>query len=262
LGKLFQAVIKENKKLRGDHYILTLHPLGKIKEARAGQFFMLGVDKTLDPLLKRPFSLHRKSGKDFQILYRVRGKATNILKDKRAGDTIEVLGPLGNGFPGLKSTLNLIQGKPILVAGGLGVAPLFSLAESIRDKKPLFFLGAKSKKELLCANELKGIGIKPVISTDDGSAGRKGTVVDALNDFLTRHWSLVTGHWLYACGPKPMLRELGILTKKFNIKAYAAFEENMACGIGACLSCVINTKNGFKQVCKDGPVFPFEEIVW
>jgi len=261
LDRLFQASIKENKRLTEDHYILTFCPFKKTIKPRPGQFFMLGVDRSLDPLLKRPFSLHRILGKDFQILYRVRGKATTILKYKKTGDIINVLGPLGNGFPGLKLTMNEVHGKPILVAGGLGVAPLFSLAESIRDRKPLFFLGAKSKKELLCVNELKGIGIRPIIATDDGSAGRKGTVLNVLEDFLT-HQSSITSHLLYACGPREMLRELALLVKKFRIKAYAAFEENMACGIGACLSCAINTREGFKQVCKDGPVFPLEEIVW
>lgn len=235
---------------------------------------MLSVDKGIAPLLKRPFSMYRVFGKDFQILYRVVGKATAILKDKKVGDTIEVMGPLGNGFPKLKP-----KTTPIFVAGGLGVAPLFSLAELIiqqsqipprpplskgrwGDFKPLFFLGAKNKKELLCVNELKTIGVNPIIATDDGSVGEKGTVVDILNNFLTSHFSLPTSQLIFACGPKPMLRELSFLSKKLKIDAYGAFEENMACGIGACLGCVIKTVNGYKRVCKEGPVFPLGEIVW
>jgi len=218
---------------------------------------MLSVDSSLDPLLKRPFSLHRWLGRDFQILYRTAGKATNILIKKKPGDIIDVMGPLGNGFPPAKT-----HDKIILVAGGVGLAPIFGLAETIKNKKPFFFLGAKTKQELLCMKELKSIGIKPVIATNDGSLGMKGTVVDALEDFLSRHSSLVTCHSLYACGPKPMLYNLSLLANKYKLKAYVALEENMACGIGACLGCVVNTKNGFKRVCKEGPVFPIDEIIW
>jgi len=257
LGKLFLASIKGNKRLKGNYHLITLNPLEKIIKPKPGQFFMVSVDKTLTPLLKRPFSLHRVVKRSFQILYRVVGKATAILRDKEVGEVIEVLGPLGNGFPELKQEI-----KPFLVAGGLGIAPMFSLAENIADKNPLFFIGARNKKEILCVNELKALGIKPIIATDDGSMGERGTVVDIFNDFLTHHRSLVTGHCIYACGPKPMLKKLSSLTKKLRINSYGAFEENMACGVGACLGCVINTKDGFKRVCKEGPVFPLDEIVW
>lgn len=257
MGKLFLATIKENKRLKGNYYLITLNPLEKIAKPKPGQFFMVSVDKTLAPLLKRPFSLHRTMGRNFQILYRVVGKATAILRDKRAGELIEVLGPLGNGFPELKQEI-----KPFLVAGGLGVAPLFSLAENIADKNPLFFIGARNKEEILCVNELKALGIKPVVATDDGSMGERGTVVDVLSNFLTRYALRITHYALYACGPKPMLKRLSSLTEKLRINSYGAFEENMACGIGACLSCVINTRDGFKRVCKEGPVFPLDEIIW
>ncbi len=127
---------------------------------------MLSVDKGLDPLLKRPFSLHRSIGNSFQILYRVIGKATNMLKNKKKSDIINVTGPLGNGFP-----LPLPGLRPLLVAGGIGIAPIYAMAEAVRDKKPVFFLGAKSRKEILCVKELKSIGISPMVSTDNGSIG-------------------------------------------------------------------------------------------
>ncbi len=218
---------------------------------------MLSAGNSLDPLLKRPFSLHRWLGPDFQILYRIVGKATEILKEKKKGDVLEIMGPLGNGFPLIKR-----HDKPILIGGGLGIAPIFAFAETIADKKPLFFIGAKTKKELLCVDELKSIGINPIISTDNGTLGRKGLITDILEKFLARHSSLAARYSLYACGPKPMLRELSHITKKYGLRAYVALEENMACGIGACLSCVVNTKEGLKRVCKEGPVFTIEEIIW
>ena len=219
---------------------------------------MLSMDRSLDPLLKRPFSLHRWLGKDFQLLYRTVGKATNILREKKPGDILEVTGPLGNGFPSTWDS----ETKIILVAGGLGIAPVFALAETTAGKKPLFFLGARSKKEVLCIDSLKSIGINPVISTDDGTLGKKGTIVDILSNFLTSNSSSLNSHLLYACGPKPMLKKLSLLTIKFKLKGYIALEENMACGIGACLSCVVNTKKGYKRICKEGPVFSTKEIIW
>ncbi len=218
---------------------------------------MLSVDSGLDPLLKRPFSLHRWLGRDFQILYRTVGKLTYILKDKKPGDTVEIVGPLGTGFPVTKS-----KTKKILAAGGLGMAPLLALAESMKGQKTILFLGAKTKKDLLCINELMSLGIKPVVSTDDGSLGCKGLITEKVNDFLRRYASPVTDYCLYACGPRPMLKELSLLAKNFNLKGYIALEENMACGIGACMGCVVNTKKGFKPVCKEGPVFSIDEIVW
>lgn len=217
---------------------------------------MLSAYHGVDPLLRRPFSLHRRLGRDFQILYRVIGKLTHILKDKKTSDIVEIMGPLGNGFPATK-----IKNKPVLVAGGLGVAPLFALAEKIADKNPIFFIGAKNREEALCINELKSIGINAVVSTDDGSLGQKGLITDVLRVFLSRQ-SLITHHCLYACGPKPMLKNLSFLTEKLKLKGYIALEENMACGMGTCLSCTVNTRKGLKRVCKEGPVFPMEEIIW
>jgi dihydroorotate dehydrogenase electron transfer subunit len=257
LNKLFRVLIKENKKLARNHYLITLSPEEKITTPKPGQFFMLSVDDGLDPLLKRPFSLHRWLGNDFQILYRVVGKATGILKRKMPGNTVEVTGPLGNGFP-VKSR----SAKMILVAGGLGIAPIFSLAETISSEKPLMFLGAKNKDEVLCVDELRLKGLDPVITTDDGSLGKKGLITSKVKQFLSDHSSLITDYSIYACGPKQMLKSLALLAEKFNTTAYIALEENMACGIGACLSCAVNTKKGFKRICKEGPVFKTEEIIW
>ncbi len=271
MSRLFKTSIKENRQLIKNYYLLTIHPFKKIVKPKPGQFFMLSVDKGLDPLLKRPFSLYRWLGSDFQILYRVVGKATSILKDKKPGDVLEIMGPLGNAFPGIKSKI-----KMILVAGGLGVAPLFALSEMAANKKPLFFLGARTKEEVLCIKELQSLGLDPIVSTDDGSFGQKGLITDVLKEFLTHHGSteqfdpegfakvspLITHHYLYACGPRPMLKELSLLAKDYKLKGYVSLEENMACGIGACMGCVINTRDGFKRVCKEGPVFPIEDIVW
>lgn len=218
---------------------------------------MLSTAHSLDPLLKRPFSIHRLCGNDLQILYRVVGKGTDLLSKNKKGEILDVIGPLGNSFPSARK-----QDKTILIAGGLGIAPIFALAEKMKNKNPVLFYGARSKKELLFIDDLKCLGIEPVISTDDGSSGKKGNIVNALSRHLTRHPSSVTHSCFYACGPKPMLKALSVLAKRAGLKGYVALEQSMACGIGTCLGCVVNTKNGFKRVCKEGPVFPIEEIIW
>ena len=127
-----------------------------------------------------------------------------------------------------------------------------------------FFYGARTKNELLMLNELKGLVKKElIISTDDGSEGTKGTVIDALNVFLTSNSQLSTSNFLlYACGPSPMLEAVSKFAAEKGIKGYISMEENMACGVGACLGCTVKTKKGYKRVCKEGPVFSAEEIVW
>jgi dihydroorotate dehydrogenase electron transfer subunit len=239
LSKLFKAAVKANEKLTENHFLITLHPLEKIKKPKPGQFFMLSVDSGLDPLLKRPFSVHRWLGTNFQLLYRTVGKATVMLKGKSPGSILEIMGPLGNGFPKPER-----KTKKVLIAGGQ------------------VFIGARNKREALCIDKLKSIGINPLISTDDGSIGTKGLILDLVSEFLAQNTSRISDICLYSCGPKPMLKELTTLVSKFTIKGYFALEENMACGLGACLSCVVNTRSGFKRVCVDGPVFPASEIVW
>ncbi len=222
---------------------------------------MLSINKGLDPLLKRPISIHRSIGNNFQLLYRAVGKGTDILSTKKEGDVIEILGPLGNGFPAIKK-----NNKIILIAGGLGIAPIFALTESILKKRinteTVLFYGARTKKEIIRTDELKSLGIDPVISTDDGTLGKKGNTVAALKRYLKQQNSKGNNHVIYACGPKPMLKALSIFAIKNNIEGHIALEQNMACGLGTCLGCVVNTVKGYKRVCKEGPVFPIKEIIW
>ena len=161
--------------------------------------------------------------------------------------------------------------KIILVAGGLGIAPIVALAEKIISPNPtlqkrgtdlLLFYGARTNDELLCINELVSIGIDPIISTDDGSVGQKGNIVTVLKRYLTRNASTTKHHSIFACGPQPMLKALAEIADNKKLKCYAALEQNMACGIGTCLGCVVKTKKGHKRICKEGPVFPIGDIVW
>ena len=257
MNRTFKASVVDNKKLIDNHYLITLRPEVKIKKPRPGNFFMVAVDTGLDPLLKRPFSVHRWIDGNFQLLYRVVGKGTKILSERKPGNSLDILGPLGKGFPAPEK-----EKQVILVAGGLGIAPIFAMADSIKKKTPLLFYGSQTKKNIFLMDDFRSMGIDPIVSTDDGSSGRKGNIINVLKKYFTRHESPVTRYVLYACGPEIMLKSLSNLAAEYNIKGYIAMEQNMACGIGTCLGCIVKTKKGHKRVCKEGPVFPIEEIVW
>jgi len=149
-----------------------------------------------------------------------------------------------------------------VIAGGIGIASLYPLIEALNGNVFLFY-GSKTKDDIFMYYELQELCTELNISTDDGSAGEKGTVVDALSKFLTRNSKLETRNLLlYACGPSRMLEAVSNIALEKGIKGYISLEENMACGVGACLGCVVKTKKGYKRVCKEGPVFSIGEIVW
>jgi dihydroorotate dehydrogenase electron transfer subunit len=279
LSRYFRAKIINNLPLNSKNNLLSIEPLESIIHPEPGQFYMIEVSNSYDPLLKRPFSYFRKTSEGIQFLYTVRGKGTSLMKDFKQGKTINIIGPLGTGYPKPEEGYT-----PLLVAGGTGIASIFSFAEELGEKAYVLY-GAKCKDELLILNELKSLGKEPVICTDDGSSGRKGTIADVLKEFLTRYSSLPVHYLLYACGPKPMLEAVAKISIDNNIKGFVSLEENMACGFGACHGCAVKvrsqksnpplppfpkegrdriTKSGFvyKRVCKEGPVFPIEEIVW
>jgi dihydroorotate dehydrogenase electron transfer subunit len=256
LSRYFRAKIINNLPLNSTNNLLSIEPSEQIINPEPGQFYMIEVGNSYDPLLKRPFSYFRKTEEGIQFLYTIKGKGTLLMKDFKQGKNINIIGPLGTGYPKPEKGYT-----PLLVAGGIGIASIFSLAETFA-KKALILYGARNKDKILALNELKGLTDELIISTDDGSIGEKCTVVDILNDFLTRHLSSVTHYLLYACGPKPMLEAVSKIAVDKSIKGYVSLEENMACGFGACLGCAVKTINGYKRVCKEGPVFPIEEIVW
>ena len=258
---MFQLRVKivVNKKAKGNYFHCVFNAPQIAKEARPGQFVNIRVSAALDPLLRRPISIHAASGPKIEILYKVVGKSTQILSEKKPGDYLDILGPSGNGFeyeePGAKNQ------KPILVGGGMGVAPLMFLAKAFKGNKPLVLIGAKAKDHIYCENEFKKLGCEVKISTDDGSKGFNGKVTDLLKKVLPLAMSnkpLV----IYACGPRPMLKEIARISKEKGIPAQISLEEHMACGIGACLGCVADTIDGYKRVCKDGPVFDAGKIIF
>jgi len=256
LSRYFTATVLENVVLNSGHNLLALSMPEKAVEPLSGQFYMIEVNRGNDPLLKRAFSFFRATSGGFQLLYRIKGRGTSLLREMKKGDTIEVLGPLGTSYPAPADGQ-----MPLVVAGGIGVASVFPFLLEQRDKAVLFY-GARSRDEILMLEELKSICKEVYISTDDGSLGTKGNVVEMLDGYLGDDKMNPNKHVLYACGPHPMLKAVSKLSAMRCVTAYISMEENMACGLGACLGCVVKTKAGYKRVCKEGPVFRSEEIAW
>ncbi len=255
MSSYFKAKVTNNFPLDKKTYLLTVRPLEKTSNPRPGQFYMIGVGNYYDPLLKRPFSLFRKKTYGLQFLYVLKGKGTLIMRDLKKGDILNLVGPVGNGYPEpLKGYV------PLLVAGGTGIASIFSFAEKI-NKEAYIIYGARCKEELTVLADLKHFKGQPIFCTDDGSFGKKGTVVEVLR-YLLKNNKTSRRYLIYACGPSGMLKAISELATDKGIKGYFSLEENMACGFGACQGCVVKTTEGYKRICKEGPVFPIEEIVW
>ncbi len=260
--KTIKTEIISNKKTAKDHYVMAVGTAYLAKNSRPGQFVNVKVrEEGTDPLLRIPLGVHAIEKKGIKLLYKVVGQATEILSKKRTGEALDILGPLGNGFDLAPAKR---KEKIIVVAGGHGAAPLYALTEAIIKKRGEveFFTGACTGEHIVCVKELRKIGAKVHVATEDGSKGKKGYVTDILREFLRKAKGEKGPEIIYSCGPRPMLREVAKCAKESNIPAQVSLDAYMACGIGACLGCAIETVSGYKLVCKDGPVFSAEEIRW
>ena len=273
------CTVLDNKKVAPGHWLLKLQSRDIAKAACPGQFVqILCTDDSYDPLLPRPFSFLDAKNNVFSILYHVVGKGTEFLSKKEKGDTLRVLGPLGNGFTLRPATSDQRPAIKILVGGGVGIPPLYHLAETliknriVNKEKIHIFLGARNKFLLLCEKDFNKLGVKVHLATNDGAKGYKGLVTEALDKFLQ---SPVSGRLsqIYACGPTPMLKAVSALAEKFKVPCEVSVEVPMACGFGACLGCAIKVRlrtadpslqsdYRFAIACTEGPVFPSSDILW
>jgi dihydroorotate dehydrogenase electron transfer subunit len=228
-----------------------------VKEIKApGQFVHIRVDKSFDPLLRRPISISSVDSINsrFTMIYRKEGKGTSLLAEKGPGILLDILGPLGNGFP----VNEVHEGETaLLVGGGIGVPPLYELSKQLTAKgvKVIHVLGFQSESAVFYEKEFLENG-ETYITTVDGSYGKKGFVTDIIKD--------LEFDCLYTCGPTPMLK--AIETGYSHRKVFLSLEERMGCGVGACFACVCKTSKEledvtYKKVCSDGPVFRAGEVL-
>ncbi len=250
MEQIYAAVIGQEK-LASDVYSMWLDAGDMARASRPGQFICL-YSKDQAHLLPRPISICEVDEKRgaLRIVYRVVGYGTEEFSRAKAGERIKITGPLGNGY-------TLKKEDAILVAGGIGIPPMLELAKRL-DAKKTIVLGYRDERFL--DEEFAPYG-KVVLATEDGSAGTKGNVLDAIKA------RGVSGSVIYACGPIPMLRALKAYAMENGMEAQISLEEKMACGIGACLACVCESTetDGHslvrnKRICKDGPVFDAREV--
>jgi dihydroorotate dehydrogenase electron transfer subunit len=255
------ARVIDNKQVAKEHFKLTFASDYISSHADPGQFVHIRCTEGTEPLLRRPFSIHRinKEHGTREIIYRLIGIGTHILSNLQLGAYIDVMGPLGTGFV-IESSADVA----LFAGGGCGIAPLFQAAAQAKKmgiKAVYAIIGASHRDLVLCEQDFKGLGVETVVTTDDGSHGRKGVASDILLELLSSHLTSLTSH-LYSCGPRPMLKAVSEISQQFKVPCQLSLEEWMACGIGACKGCAVKTTKGYKMVCKDGPVFDSKEIIW
>ena len=237
-------MILENEELAPDvHQLILEGDTSAIK--CAGQFIDLKLD---GHFLRRPFSICDWTESTLTVVYRTVGKGTAELAEYCPGKMVELLTGLGNGFD-----TSVSGNKPLLVAGGSGVPMMYALAKELvaQGKEVTAVLGYRTASDVFLARAIELLGVNVIITTEDGSIGVKGYVTDAMKDLDYTYF--------YTCGPEAMFKAIDNIA---TASGQFSFEARMGCGYGACMGCTMETKNGYKRVCKDGPVFVREELLW
>lgn len=244
------AEIISNRAVASDIYRLEARGALFAQTALPGQFLQVYINKP-DLFLRRPLGIAAVDEKKGTIVmyYRVIGKGTAALARMKAGEVVNCLGPLGNGF-------SLAASRPLLIGGGMGLAPLLFLAQRFLGKAAVL-IGGRNKAEVFWADFFAPLTRHVFITTDDGSAGKKGFTTSLLPMLLQEY----RFDALYACGPEIMMKKIATIAAEKAVPCQVSMERRMACGLGACLSCVIDAKDGGrKKVCQDGPVFWAQEV--
>lgn len=269
--KNYKTIILSNQEISPGYYRMKILAPGIGETARPGQFVMFRVQRSLPPLLRRPFGIFRTGflpadcegmpAREYcEILYKVVGRGTGIMEQLHQGDCVEMMAPLGRGFD---------LGDPgedkILVGGGIGLVPLYMLAqELVKTSRVRLLMGGRTREDILAVTEFERLGVETYVSTDDGSLGEEGLVTEVLKRKLTKY----PGASVYACGPMPMIEAVNAICSERNVPLQVSLEALMACGVGACLGCVVKGAGHSEEnprylcSCKEGPVFDAQQLDW
>jgi dihydroorotate dehydrogenase electron transfer subunit len=246
--------IIENKRLNNDFFVLELTGESKMPEMLPGQFVQVKVAGSPETFLRRPFSVHDVdyARNTLKMLIQIAGNGSKTLSKLCHGDTLNIIYPLGNSFTPPPKT-----GKSLLVGGGCGIAPLLFLGNYLKKNGFIsdILLGFRNKERIIEYEEYMKIG-QVYLTTEDGSLGEKGYITDH-SLFYSQSYSKI-----FCCGPESMMKEIAHYCNKNKLDCEVSLENLMACGIGACLCCVVDTKKGNKCSCIDGPVFNIKELKW
>lgn len=244
----------------GGYRMIELHAPLIVAEVQPGQFVHVLIPRLAVAVLRRPFSVFGAENDVLRILYKPVGRGTEALALVPPGETLSLMGPLGNGFP-----LDRTGTVPVLVAGSYGVAPLLFLARRL-NARGLLFAGGSSRDHVLAVEDFEAMGWEVHMATEDGSGGVRGLVTAALDRWLAARPSDAPPEF-YACGPDGMLRAVGERAIAGGWNAWLSLDRHMGCGVGACLACVQKIRrpdggNAWARVCRDGPVFEARQVVW
>ena len=266
---IYIGEVIRHDEVKRDFFLMKIKMPAEFDEPMPGQFVMIRIAGLNDPFLSRPISIYSftkgKSSRSIELLYRVIGKGTQILAGLIKGSQVEISGPLGGSY-----TIDPSKKNVVFIAGGIGVAPLSLLAHYLcktachKSDAMTFYLGAQNAESLVGLEQLRKYCCNIIVCTDDGTQGEKALVTTAFQKDINKYSQEDTV--IYACGPKPMIRSLsGMLNEKYLCQV--SLEERMACGVGACVGCVVAIKNeqgekAYKRVCADGPVFELKDVIW
>lgn len=267
-GNIYIGEITANDMVGGNFLLMKMKVTARFETPKPGQFVMMRIAGLNDPFLSRPLSVYAFSrGKHYctlEFLYQVVGKGTQILAGLIEGSQVEINGPLGNGFE-----LSAARKNVVLIAGGIGIAPVSHLLESLSGRRSVssvtLYFGAKEKTAVLGLNKAKKLCDDVCVCTDDGTAGQKGLVTQLFQKDVKKFKPEDTS--IFACGPKAMLQALSKILHQGKFDCQVSLEERMACGTGACMGCAVAVKdeNGapaYKRACADGPVFRLSDVLW
>lgn len=263
------GIVARNERIKSLYFLLEIYCPHIATEIKPGQFIMLRISESNYPFLRRPFSVHKYYPGDhaqkekrghLAILYKEVGKGTQKMTEFRGGQTIDLIGPLGNGFTFPVASSSGI----IMIGGGVGIVSLYPLAEALGGRNLFVFIGGKTQNDILCVEDFEKLASNILIATEDGSWGFQGTVLDL---FLSQRKKVMRNKSsiIYSCGPAEMLKGLAKIIKHQHFFCEVSLEARMGCGFGACWGCVVKTndlKTTYQRVCKEGPVFNLENIVW
>ncbi len=269
--KNHKTIVLSNQEISPGYYRMRILAPDYTKLAKPGQFVMFRVQRALPPLLRRPFGIFRAGfmpadcdtmpPKEFiEIIYKVVGSGTEIMQRLHQGDPVELLGPLGRGFePGTPDE------EKILVGGGIGLVPLYMLAEKlVETSRVRLLMGGRTRDDIITVTEFERLGVETYVSTEDGSLGTEGLVTQVLERKLDKYPKAT----VYACGPMPMIEAVEKICRRFGTPLQVSLEALMACGVGACLGCVVKGAGhteatpSYLCTCKIGPVFKSEQLDW
>lgn len=259
MSRILNEKVEGVEKLSDSIYKMTLNSEYIAQKAKPGQFINIKCCDGINALLRRPISICSvdKDKKNIDIVFQIKGIGTEYLSQKKSGDKVDLIGPLGNPFTVLEEYKNIA-----VVGGGIGVFPLLYLLNEIKDSKKSAFLGFRSKNFVVLKDEFKKACDKLVITTDDGSEGYSGLITEPLEEEIKNNKFDI----IYTCGPTPMIKKVVDIANKNKIKCQVSLEQRMGCGIGACLVCACKTKSDdgwkYSHVCKDGPVFWSSEVIF